>query len=72
VFTLAELAKYNGQNGAASYIAVDGIVYDVSAYFRNGNHHGYSAGQDLTDAFYDEHSISILRDCEVIGTLEGN
>jgi len=30
VFTLEELATYNGQNGQPAYIAVDGIVYDVT------------------------------------------
>lgn len=32
VFTLDELAKYNGQNGKASYIAVNSVVYDVTSY----------------------------------------
>ena len=29
-FTRDELRKYNGQNGADAYIAIDGIVYDVT------------------------------------------
>lgn len=29
-FTRDELRKYNGQNGAAAYIAIDGIIYDVT------------------------------------------
>jgi hypothetical protein len=29
-FTLEELATYNGQNGQPAYIAVEGVVYDVS------------------------------------------
>ena len=30
VFTAAELAEFDGKDGRAAYIAVDGVVYDVS------------------------------------------
>ncbi len=29
-FTLEELKQFNGQNGQPAYVAVDGVVYDVS------------------------------------------
>ena len=29
-FTLAQLAQYDGQNGQPAYVAVDGVVYDVT------------------------------------------
>ena len=29
-FTLEELAAYDGQNGSPAYIAIDGVVYDVT------------------------------------------
>jgi Predicted heme/steroid binding protein len=29
-FTLEELKQYNGENGQPAYVAIDGIVYDVS------------------------------------------
>ena len=29
--TLEELAKFNGKDGNPAYVAVDGIIYDVSA-----------------------------------------
>jgi cytochrome b involved in lipid metabolism len=32
IFTTEELAKYDGKNNQPAYIAVDGIVYDVSDY----------------------------------------
>lgn len=53
VFTVQELAKYNGKNGSPAYIAVNGIVYDVSNSrdFVNGVHKDCSecvAGADAT------------------------
>ncbi|MPM29923.1 hypothetical protein SDC9_76465 [bioreactor metagenome] len=32
VFTLDELSKFDGQNGRASYIAINSVVYDVTNY----------------------------------------
>jgi predicted heme/steroid binding protein len=54
-FTVAELARFNGQNGTPAYVAVDGVVYDVSnsAYWKSGQHSscnlGAMAGQDLSE-----------------------
>ncbi len=70
IFTLQELAQYNGQNGQPAYVAVDGIVYDMSIVFRNGDHHGYSAGQDLSSAFHDKHSQDYLSRVPVVGKLQ--
>ncbi len=68
-FTLSELAKYNGQNGQPSYVAVDGKVYDLSTVFRNGVHYGWSAGQDLSTEFHSQHLDSILNNYSVVGGL---
>ena len=45
-FTKDELAKYNGQNGQPAYVAIKGVVYDVSgqAAWQGGKHHGNLAG----------------------------
>ncbi|HAK05124.1 MAG TPA: hypothetical protein DCM23_00270 [Firmicutes bacterium] len=73
VFTLAELAAYNGDNGATAYIAVNGIVYDVTNAdeWSNGWHKGmHLAGTDATAAFADSpHSTSILSSLPIVGTL---
>ena len=68
--TLAQLSAFNGKDGQPAYIAVDGIVYDVSACFTNGAHNGFDAGNDLTANFYSEHSKTMLTDCPVVGTLK--
>ena len=51
--TLDELSKFNGDGGQPIYVAVDGIVYDVSHLekWMTGKHMGqHDAGQDLSDA----------------------
>lgn len=71
VFTLAELSKYNGENGMPAYAAVDGVVYDMSALFKNGQHHGCQAGADITEEFYGErrHNDKMLENYQIVGTL---
>lgn len=49
--THEELAQYDGHNGQPAYVAVGGIIYDVSEspLWRDGNHEGaHQAGRDLT------------------------
>ena len=74
VFTLEELAVYNGQNGQKGYIAVDGVIYDVTAAFPNGMHQGlHLAGTDATAAFDSSpHARSILTGLPIVGSLEGS
>ena len=43
-FTKETLSNYDGKNGRPAYIAVNGIVYDVT----NGEHHGIRAGKDVS------------------------
>ena len=74
VFTLEELAVYNGQNGQKGYIAVDGVIYDVTTAFPNGMHQGlHLAGTDATAAFNSSpHARSILTGLPIVGSLEGS
>ncbi len=71
--TLAELAQYNGKDGMPAYVAVDGIIYDVTnlAKWKNGEHNGYTAGQDLTDIIKNKspHGVVKLNGVPVVGTL---
>jgi predicted heme/steroid binding protein len=73
-FTRAELARYDGKEGAPAYIAVNGRVYDVSDSFhwRGGRHHVlHGAGVDLTGSLEDApHGSHLLDRIPVVGTLE--
>ena len=71
--TLEELAAYNGKDGNPAYIAVDGVIYDVSNSQRwnDGEHNGYSAGQDLTEPIKNvsPHGVSMLSRVPVVGKI---
>ena len=68
-FTKEELKKYNGQNGQPAYVAVDGIVYDVSDVFLDGDHYSHIAGHDMTDDFYLQHAKEEIEDYPVVGKM---
>ena len=72
--TLEELAAYNGKDGKPAYVAVDGVIYDVtnSARWRNGEHNGFSAGQDLTEIIKGQspHGTSTLSRMPVVGKIK--
>ena len=70
VFTANTLAAYDGTGGRPAYAAVDGIVYDVSAVFRNGSHHGCQAGRDITADFYADHRASLLEGYPIVGVYQ--
>jgi predicted heme/steroid binding protein len=74
IFTLAELSQYNGQNGQPAYVAVNGVVYDVTnaPNWQNGGHQTHLAGKDLTQELgQSPHGSSILAGLPVVGTLKG-
>jgi len=74
VFTLTELSTYNGNNGSLAYMAVNGIVYDVTHAdgFNNGWHQGYHlAGTDATVLFAaSPHPDSILSTLPIVGSIQ--
>ncbi|WP_200801281.1 cytochrome b5 domain-containing protein [Clostridium sp. Marseille-P2415] len=71
-FTLEELALYNGKNGSPAYVAVNGVVYDVTnnAVWQGGPHFGLNAGNDLTNEFAGCHpGALVLSVLPVVGYL---
>ncbi len=74
VFIVKELAQYDGSNGKPAYVAVNGIVYDVSleATWGGGTHFGLYAGKDLTSQFNGCHGgkLEVLKNLPQVGVLE--
>ncbi|MGB8452135.1 MAG: cytochrome b5 domain-containing protein [Anaerocolumna sp.] len=73
VFTLEELKSYNGEEGQAAFVAVNGVVYDVSQHigWAGGTHFGLYAGNDLTGEFTACHGglTAIIEQLPVVGVL---
>jgi predicted heme/steroid binding protein len=71
-FTLQELEQYNGQNGNPAYVAVNGVLYDVtnSGSWPSATHFGLIAGRDLTPQYTTCHAGSLnLGRLPVVGKL---
>ena len=72
-FTITELAKYDGKSGNPAYVAVDGVVYDVSVSpaWGGGTHFGLYSGKDLTTEFKSCHSmIDLLNKLPKVGVIK--
>ena len=71
--TADELAQYDGKDGQPAYIAVDGVIYDVTnvPQWKNGDHNGFTAGKDLTEEIktISPHGVSKLKGLPVVGKL---
>ena len=74
VLTEQELSEFNGRDGKRPYVAIDGIVYDLSkiSKWKNGKHHGMLAGQILTEEYYRCHSkkLNLIKKSKVVGRLK--
>ncbi len=74
--TLEELKEFNGQDGKDAYIAVDGIIYDVtdSPLWKNGEHNNFSAGNDLTEEIKNvsPHGVANLERVPEVGRIVEN
>ncbi|OOQ58116.1 cytochrome b5 domain-containing protein [Mucilaginibacter pedocola] len=71
-YTKSQLALRNGQDKPQIWVALRGIIYDVteSRLWRNGKHYEHWAGQDLTEELADApHTESVFAKFEVVGKL---
>ena len=71
--TREELKKFDGKNGRRAYIALNGLIYDVTDSFlwQNGRHFFvHTAGQDLTEELESApHGHELLSRVPVVGRL---
>ncbi len=71
-FTPAQLAKYNGKGDNPAYVAVNGVVYDVTDQpgWAAGSHFGLKSGLDQTSAYISCHTGQPMIDrLKVVGRL---
>jgi predicted heme/steroid binding protein len=68
-FTAADLSAFDGSDGGPEYIAIKGIVYDITRVnlLKGGKHHGVASGKDVTDRFV--HKDDILKRVPIVGKL---
>ncbi len=80
VFTTQELATFNGKNGSPAYVAVDGVVYDVTGSddWPEGDHTPCSldaaAGKDLSQVITQAPPAmrTYIQSRPVVGSFQGN
>lgn len=74
VYTPEELSKYNGKNGMAAFVAIYGVVYDISALPSDiaNTHKDVPLGQDVSELFASGHysDKTILEYLPVVGKLD--
>lgn len=71
-FTRAQLALRNGQDKPQIWVALHGVIYEVtdSRLWRNGKHYEHWAGQDLTDELKDApHTEKVFDKFKPVGRL---
>lgn len=70
-FTLEELSQYTGKDGQPGYVAVDGVVYDVTNVetWKDGEHQmGLTAGNELSEEINSSpHGKQVLEGLPIVG-----
>jgi predicted heme/steroid binding protein len=73
VFNAESLSQYNGEDGMKAYVAVDGIVYDVTdvAAWQSPHAGQFKPGKDYSEEIKSSpHGKKNLEGLEVVGTYE--
>lgn len=73
VFDQASLASYNGKDGMPAYVAVDGVVYDVSDVesWQGAHRNQFEPGKDYSELITKSpHGKKVLDDLPVVGTYQ--
>jgi predicted heme/steroid binding protein len=71
-YTKSHLALRNGQDKPEVWVALNGLIYDLtpSRLWTDGKHYEHWAGQDLTEELKDApHTESVFKRFEAIGKL---
>ena len=64
--TPAELADFDGQGETEAFAAVDGLIYDMSELWPDGEHYDYIAGNDLTTEITNSpHGAEVMLDVSI-------
>ena len=73
LFSRSQLALRNGQDREEIWVAYQGLIYELnsSRLWRNGQHYGQWAGQDLTQELDQKapHSAKHLKRFKLVGRL---
>lgn len=72
-FTREDLKQNNGQHGRPAYVAIDGVVYDVTNnnHWTDGKHHGFTAGKELSkEILQSPHGKEVLKHINKVGILK--
>ena len=73
VFSRSQLALRNGQDKPEIWVALNGVIYEVtsSKLWKNGKHYEHWAGQDLTDELKDApHNEKVFDKFKIVGKLK--
>ncbi len=72
--TLDDLSKFNGKDGARAYVAIDGVIYDVTDVppWAGGTHQGkVQAGIDASEMIKQSpHGKKVLEKLPVVGKIK--